>query len=69
MLGLLSRKLRLRDRRRDWVTRLARLGYSDKLAQRRASQKTMQMSFHYTEFDLAAEMEAKKILDADNVPK
>lgn len=61
--------LRLRDLRRDWVTRLARLGYSDKLAQRGAGQKTMQMSYHYTEFDFAAAMQAKAILDADNIPK
>ena len=61
--------LRLRDLRRDWVTKLARLGYSDKLAQRGAGQKTIQMSFHYTEFDFAAAMQAKAILDADNTPK
>lgn len=58
--------LRLRDLRRDWVTRLARLGYSDKLAQRGAGQKTMQMSYHYTEFDFAAAIQAKAVLDTDN---
>ena len=58
--------LRLRDLRRDWVTRLAKLGYSDKLAQRGAGHKTVQMSFQYTEFDIDAAMKAKAILDADN---
>lgn len=57
--------LRLRDLRRDWVTRLAREGYSDKLAQRAAGHKTMQMSFEYTEFDMAAAMQAKALLDAE----
>ena len=46
--------LRLRDLRRDWVTRLGRLGYSDKLAQRGAGHKKMQTSFEYTEFDETA---------------
>ena len=59
--------LRLRDLRRDWVTRLARKGYSDKLAQRGAGHKTLQMSYEYTEFDYAAAMQAKALIDADNV--
>lgn len=58
--------LRLRDIRRDWVTRLGKLGMSDKLAQRAAGHKTVQMSFHYTEFDLEAAMQTKAMLDADN---
>lgn len=58
--------LRLRDLRRDWVTRLGKLGMSDKLAQRAAGHKTVQMSFHYTEFDLEAAMQTKAMLDADN---
>ncbi|QQS33047.1 MAG: hypothetical protein IPM50_00225 [Acidobacteriota bacterium] len=58
--------LRLRDLRRDWVTRLGRLGYSDKLAQRGAGHKKMQTSFEYTEFDEAAAMQAKLLLDKDN---
>lgn len=59
--------LRLRDLRRDWITRLARQGYSDKLAQRGAGHKTMQMSYEYTEFDLAAAMQAKSLIDLDNI--
>ena len=58
--------LRLRDLRRDWVTRLGRLGYSDKLAQRGAGHKKMQTSFEYTEFDEAAALQAKALLDRDN---
>lgn len=58
--------VRLRDLRRDWVTRLARTGYSDKLAQRGAGHKTMQMSYEYTEFDLQAAMQAKAAIDAAN---
>lgn len=59
--------LRLRDLRRDWVTRLGRLGYSDKLAQRGAGHKKMQTSFEYTEFDEAAALQAKALIDADNL--
>ena len=58
--------LRLRDLRRDWVTRLGRLGYSDKLAQRGAGHKKMQTSFEYTEFDETAALQAKALLDCDN---
>lgn len=58
--------LRLRDLRRDWVTRLGRLGYSDKLAQRGAGHKKMQTSFEYTEFDEAAALQAKMLIDRDN---
>lgn len=58
--------LRLRDLRRDWVTRLGRLGYSDKLAQRGAGHKKMQTSFEYTEFDEAAALQAKRLIDLDN---
>ena len=58
--------LRLRDLRRDWVTRLGRLGYSDKLAQRGAGHKKIQTSFEYTEFDEAAALQAKLLLDKDN---
>lgn len=60
--------LRLRDLRRDWVTRLGRLGYSDKLAQRGAGHKKMQTSFEYIEFDEAAALQAKSLLDKDNRP-
>jgi integrase len=59
--------LRLRDLRRDWVTRLARLGFSDKLAQRAAGHKQIQVNFDYTEFDQAAALQAKALIDADNV--
>jgi len=59
--------LRLRDLRRDWITRLSRLGYSDKLAQRGAGHKKMQTSFEYTEFDEAAALQAKKLIDKDNL--
>lgn len=58
--------LRLRDLRRDWVTRLSRLGYSDKLAQRGAGHTNMQASFEYTEFDEAAALQAKMLIDKDN---
>lgn len=55
--------LRLRDLRRDWVTRLAREGFSDKLAQHGAGHKTMQMSYEYTVFDREAALQAKALLD------
>lgn len=58
--------LRLRDLRRDWVTRLGRLGYSDKLTQRGAGHKKMQTSFEYTEFNETAALQAKALLDSDN---
>lgn len=56
-------ELRLRDLRRDWVTRLARDGYSDRLAQQGAGHKRVQQTFEYTVFDYAAAMQAKAILD------
>ena len=56
--------LRLRDLRRDWVTRLAKLGYSDRLAQRGAGHQQMQMTFGYTEFDMEAALQAKAVLDS-----
>lgn len=59
-------ELRLRDLRRDWSTRLARLGYSDRLAQRGMGHASMQMTFEYTEFDMDAALSAKAILDRDN---
>lgn len=59
--------LRLRDLRRDWSSRLARLGFSDRLAQRGMGHKQMQQTFEYTEFDLAAAMLAKQMLDGDNI--
>lgn len=59
-------ELRLRDLRRDWVTRLSRLGYSDKLAQQGAGHKKIQTSFEYTVFDEAAALQAKALLDNDN---
>jgi integrase len=55
--------LRLRDIRRDWVTRLAKEGYSDRLAQHGAGHKRMQQTFDYTVFDYEAALQAKKILD------
>lgn len=58
--------LRLRDLRRDWSSRLARLGYSDRLAQRGMGHSSMQMTYEYTEFDMQAALEAKAILDRDN---
>lgn len=58
--------LRLRDLRRDWSTRLARLGYSDRLAQRGMGHKQLQQTFAYTEFDLAAALQAKEMLDREN---
>lgn len=58
--------LRLRDLRRDWSSRLARLGFSDRLAQRGLGHKTLQMTYEYTEFNLEAAMQAKAILDGQN---
>lgn len=58
--------LRLRDLRRDWSSRLARLGFSDRLAQRGMGHKQMQQTFEYTEFDMQAAMLAKKLLDSAN---
>lgn len=58
--------LRLCDLRRAWVTRLGRLGYSDKLAQRGAGHKKMQTSFEFTEFNEAAALQANALLDGDN---
>lgn len=58
--------IRLRDLRRDWVTRLAKANYSDKLAQRGAGHKTMQMNYEYTEFDMEAALLAKKTIDNAN---
>lgn len=57
--------LRLRDLRRDWSTRLARLGLSDRLAQRALGHKQMQMSYEYTVFDVQAAMIAKRMLDGE----
>jgi integrase len=59
-------ELRLRDLRRDWSTRLARLGYSDRLAQRGMGHSSMQMTYEYTEFDMTAALAAKAMLDQDN---
>lgn len=59
-------KLRLRDLRRDWVTRLAKENYDPKLAQHAAGHKTMQMSYEYTVFDREAAMQAKAAIDAAN---
>lgn len=55
--------LRLRDLRRDWVTRLSKQGYSDRLAQQGAGHKRHQQTFEYTVFDYEAALEAKKLLD------
>jgi len=60
--------LRLRDLRRDWSSRLARHGFSDRLAQRGMGHKQMQQTFEYTEFNLAAAMQAKELLDSENAP-
>ena len=60
--------LRLRDLRRDWVTRLAKGGFSDKLAQHGAGHKTMQMSYEDTVFDKEAALQAKAAIDAANCP-
>lgn len=58
--------LRLRDLRRDWSSRLARLGFSDRLAQRGMGHKRMQQTFDYTEFNLEAALQAKTMLDGQN---
>ncbi|HEY8562781.1 MAG TPA: tyrosine-type recombinase/integrase [Pyrinomonadaceae bacterium] len=58
--------VRLRDLRRDFRSRLARLGMPDTMVQRMLGHQTMQMSFNYTEFDLAAAAIVKKMLDTEN---
>lgn len=55
--------LRLRDLRRNFRTRLGKLGYSDNLAQRIMGHEHLQMTFDYTEADIEAVLQAKKLLD------
>lgn len=57
-------RLWLRDLRRNFSTRLARLGLSDRLTQRAMGHSNMQQTFDYTEFDQAAALQAKALLDA-----
>ena len=59
--------IRLRDLRRDFRTRLARMGYSDQLAQRLLGHETeSKMTYHYTEADLQAVYLANEMLDKQN---
>jgi integrase len=61
--------VRLRDLRRDWVTRMAKDGLSDRLAQRGAGHEQMQQTFEYTEFDMAAALQVKELLDRRSTPR
>lgn len=55
--------LRLRDLRRNFSTRLSKLGYSDDLRQRLLGHEYHQMIFVYTEADIEAVLQAKQLLD------
>lgn len=55
--------LRLRDLRRNFRTRMAKLGFSDNLTQRLMGHEHLQMTFHYTEADREAVLQAKNLLD------
>lgn len=55
--------LRLRDLRRNFRTKLGKMGYSDNLAQRLMGHEHLQMTFHYTEADVEAVLQAKQLLD------
>jgi integrase len=60
--------LRLRDLRRDFRSRLARLGYSDQLAQRLLGHANdSKMTYYYLEADREAVMQAKALLDKQSI--
>ncbi|MCY7347617.1 MAG: tyrosine-type recombinase/integrase [Pyrinomonadaceae bacterium] len=55
--------LRLRDLRRNFRTRLGRMGFSDDLTQRLLGHEQRQMTYHYAEADIEVVKQAKKLLD------
>ncbi len=55
--------LRLRDLRRNFRTRMGKLGFSDNLTQRLMGHEHLQMTFNYTEADREAVKQAKQLLD------
>lgn len=55
--------LRLRDLRRNFRTRMGKLGFSDNLTQRLMGHEHLQMTFDYTEADIEAVQQAKQLLD------
>ena len=55
--------LRLRDLRRNFRTRLGKMGFSDDLAQRLLGHEQRQMTYHYAEADIEAVRQAKRLLD------
>ena len=59
--------LRLRDLRRNFRTRLGKMGFSDDLAQRLLGHEQHQMTYHYAEADIETVRQAKKLLDM-NLP-
>jgi integrase len=60
--------LRLRDLRRDFRSRLARLGYSDQLAQRLLGHANdSKMTYYYLEADMEAVLQAKTLLDKQSI--
>lgn len=61
--SLKMESLRLRDLRRNFRTKLGKMGYSDNLAQRIMGHEQLQMTFHYTEADVEAVLQAKQLLD------
>lgn len=61
--NLKMESLRLRDLRRNFRTKLGKMGYSDNLAQRIMGHEHLQMTFHYTEADVEAVLQAKQLLD------
>ena len=61
--GLELDSLRLRDLRRNFRTRLGKMGFSDDLTQRLLGHEQRQMTYHYAEADLEAVKQAKRLLD------
>lgn len=56
--------LRLRDLRRNFRTRLGKIGFSDDLAQRILGHEQRQMTYLYAEADIETVKQAKKLLDS-----
>ncbi len=55
--------LRLRDLRRNFRTRLGKMGFSDDLTQRLLGHEQRQMTYHYAEANIEVVKQAKKLLD------
>ena len=55
--------LSVNDLRRNFRTRLGKMGFSDDLAQRLLGHEQRQMTYHYAEADIEAVKQAKKLLD------